>query len=331
MTNNNSSYINNIFNCSCNGIVPINGGGICGMSYSNTTNIITNCYHLGDISNNGGGICGKNMKGYITNCYNIGNMDISSGGMCGSDSSGYITNCYNISSISGRLIGSTSGNSNITQKYCYDASSWSGYNLNILKFSVSDLNIDISLNNIIEPIWTNIDLSYNSIPYYLTSFNRNIFNPYYEYYTINNIISSNSDYYNNYKIVSINKNINNYRIDTSYNNIIFNENRFIPMSICMVGINNINMSYSINTFTYQLFDPSANTYRGHNNNPLTILYVSHEDNSLYLSINGFVSFTQTKQSHIDDIINNNTNISVIVDRILNPDTYPNYNNIIILK
>jgi len=326
-----TNNIINIFNCYGYGNVPINGGGICGKNYNNTI-IVTNCYHFGDISMNGGGICGMNMNGYITNCYNIGNMDVSSGGMCGINMNGYVTNCYNISDVSGRLIGH---NSNVNIKYCYNSSSWSNYN-NVLKMYIKDINfINIDLTNITEPIWTNIDISNNTMPYYLTSFNKKMYNSMYmndSGYIYYNITSNDDDYYNgNYSIVCVDNNINKYNIDMSNNIIIFNDNRLLPMSICIVGKNNINMSYSINTFTYILHDNNSNVYMNHNNNPLTILYVSHEDNSLYLSMDGFVNMSKSTQQHIDNIIENNNNIGVIVDRILNDTTFPYYVNIIINK
>ena len=100
-----------ISNCYCSGTISCfsragsYGGGICGISYSDNTDI-SYCYNKSNISAiHGGGICGVNQRGNISinSCFNTGDLSSSSaGGICGINKSGsiVINQCYNTGNVS---------------------------------------------------------------------------------------------------------------------------------------------------------------------------------------------------------------------------------------
>jgi hypothetical protein len=112
---------NLIENCSFQGDIGTNAGGICGfMCGTDGTFQIKNCYSIGSIGDEAGGICGSECgnKGTVTinNCYSIGSIGAKAGGICGSycgtDGKVTINNCYSTGSIEaggGGICGSECG------------------------------------------------------------------------------------------------------------------------------------------------------------------------------------------------------------------------------
>jgi hypothetical protein len=113
---------NKIENCSFQGTIGLQAGGICGAGcgYNQGTVTINNCYSIGKIGDNGGGICGAGC-GYsggtvtINNCYSIGTIEgPEAGGICGlwcgySGGSVTIKNCYSTGKIEGLNAGGICG------------------------------------------------------------------------------------------------------------------------------------------------------------------------------------------------------------------------------
>jgi hypothetical protein len=120
---------NLIENCSFEGTIGKQGGGICGRGCGfNGGNItIQNCYSKGDIKPEGGGICGTFCGNtgtvQIKNCYSVGNINISepsdedsnnsAGGICGNycgfKGNVRIQNCYSSGVIDGEEAGGICG------------------------------------------------------------------------------------------------------------------------------------------------------------------------------------------------------------------------------
>jgi hypothetical protein len=114
-------------NCRSSGNIGKNGGGIVGINCAINGNVIIhNCYSTGNIGENGGGLIGINC-GYnngnciITSCYSSGNIGVSAGGICGFNTSNTsITSCYSTGDIEnkgGGITGENTSNCPISQSY----------------------------------------------------------------------------------------------------------------------------------------------------------------------------------------------------------------------
>jgi hypothetical protein len=118
-------------NCSSDGDIAINGGGICGASTGIDGNLtIIGCSSSGNIGRSGGGIAGFNTSSgdghfSILDCFSTGSIGIESGGIIGRSPgiftlTNIIENCYSTGDISisgGGIAGSSI--KNITILNCY--------------------------------------------------------------------------------------------------------------------------------------------------------------------------------------------------------------------
>ena len=185
--------VNIVNNC----ILNFNAGWLCQSYFGNGIKIITkinNCYSTGQITQKSGGIFGRYSGSYngsiqVNNCYSTGSMDFESGGIFGSYAGSYngtikVANCYSTGSMdfdSGGIFGSYAGlnNGSIIASNCY----WNGTKDN------SGISIDkISNYYAYFPLWdqltaikqlNNTQKTWitNFIPWPLSSFNANIYNP----------------------------------------------------------------------------------------------------------------------------------------------------------
>jgi hypothetical protein len=108
----NDSYSSASFNnCSSDGAIRINGGGITGIdSWAS----IYNCHSTGNITSSAGGIFGAFSQGYAEKCYSKGNISVNAGGIAGRNSYVSVVSCYSIGTINsfaGGIVGPNSGSS----------------------------------------------------------------------------------------------------------------------------------------------------------------------------------------------------------------------------
>jgi hypothetical protein len=135
-------------------------GGIFG-ARSSSQAIATNCYSTGRIGDLGGGIFGGRSLGSATNCYSTGNFYGSGArGIFGQNSSGSATNCYSTGNGGNGIGGSD-------PSYCYPTGGLANW-------------LDASANaalNVSGTVWTDIDLSSNTVPYLLSAFTSALYIP----------------------------------------------------------------------------------------------------------------------------------------------------------
>jgi len=127
-----SAYFFNtiVNNCSTNGVISNNCGGIFGQLALNCT--ANNCFSTGHVSLNGGGIFGDSATNCTVNkCYSTGNLEDNSGGIfganCNNSANSMINaictanNCYSTGIITNSSGGIFGGNNNFTATYanCY--------------------------------------------------------------------------------------------------------------------------------------------------------------------------------------------------------------------
>lgn len=135
------SNFNEVNNCSSNGNINFNCGGISGQytSSNNGSIVFNNCNSSGDIGNSAGGIsgyyfCYNQGNATINNCFSTGNIDAEGGGITGQGTGklqGTVSynNCYssgNIGTWAGGIVGYNAYSSTITN--CYSTGAISGEN-----------------------------------------------------------------------------------------------------------------------------------------------------------------------------------------------------------
>ncbi len=98
----NNGKNNKIINCSSDGGISINGGGIIGSYALYLT--VSNCYSTGNIGEDGGGIIGSSAKYVVvSNCYSTGNIT-SGGGIVGYGAEDVaISDCYSTGNVTGNV------------------------------------------------------------------------------------------------------------------------------------------------------------------------------------------------------------------------------------
>jgi hypothetical protein len=120
-----------IINCSSDGPISQNSGGICGKNAGKEGDcFIFDCYSEGSIGINAGGICGENTSCnlgscIIKNCYSEGSVDINAGGICGGntgiDDGSCIIHCCrskgDINESAGGICGVNTNNCEINKCY----------------------------------------------------------------------------------------------------------------------------------------------------------------------------------------------------------------------
>jgi surface protein len=235
----NNATDNFLTNCYSTGPIGTNAGGIFG---SNSSGSINNCYSIGTIDSSAGGIFGANSYGSSTNCYSTGSILSYAGGIFGSDSSSQAqaTNCYSSGDIgqeSGGIFGQNSQGSATDCYYTDGSANWSDINANAA--------LDVSGS-----VWTDINLSSQTVPYFLSAFTETLYNP----SSATDASSSNIGLLTDcsYSIVSVN-NVDPF----IYPSITINSNTgVITLGYLQNGIYEINVlainangAYSFGTFT----------------------------------------------------------------------------------
>ena len=148
---------NYIINCSSNGNISFNGGGIVGpnAAFNGGSLYIIGCSSSGNIiGDNGGGIIGSNAGNngevYINSCWSSGSISGAyAGGIVGANFvKGQITDCYSTGAILGpRTSGISGGNTgrvNCTITNCYSTGAISGnYSSGICNSDLNNVNITV--------------------------------------------------------------------------------------------------------------------------------------------------------------------------------------------
>ena len=176
-------------NCYSTGTITGNSsGGIFGQN-SSSNSTATNCYSTGTISGTGSsGIFGQHGNGTATNCYSTGTISgYQAGGIFGNYSiSGTATNCYSTGLIADSLAGGIFGQGSSgtpTNCYCIGGTTIGSSATPVNCIAVSGSWLDTSANDTINTgyigsaVWTDIDTTSASVPWLLSSFNSNVYDP----------------------------------------------------------------------------------------------------------------------------------------------------------
>jgi hypothetical protein len=200
-------------NCYSLGNINIRSGGIFGINATDSESV--NCYSWGDISEYGGGIFAVSAQSSTAiNCYSTGDINNNGGGIFGAFSHSVdAINCY----VSGMnkeptldgIFGNASNDINLINCYTESISGW------------DDINALSCLNNTPNIIWISLG---NNTPFFLSSFNKQIYEPNIILSNTPNYISNNGILINyDYYIININDTDkpNNINIDISTGKITF--------------------------------------------------------------------------------------------------------------
>jgi hypothetical protein len=262
-TGNGVDYCGGIFGYDCSGsavdcystgTIGYYCGGIFGYdSYGSASR----CYSTGGITSYGaGGIAGAQNYGTIDNCYSTGNVSSDAGGITGPDNGGSITNCYSTGIIDAGG-GGVAGNSNygtITNSFAEDGV-W------------NDANAVIYLTGEDGTIWTDIDLSTDNVPYKLTSFNTNLYDPNTESKAHQAVINSPTGNFatGNYSIISINDDaaslVPSITINATSGVIDFDNTPVGSFTSKILYADNDDGSYSISSYTLNVLGILPLTWR----------------------------------------------------------------------
>jgi hypothetical protein len=281
------SYGNvSISNCSNRGAITGEySGGITGdkFGYDASYCSITNCYSIGNISgNNSGGICGAEI-GYInnvshnpiiviSNCYTMGRINTTCGGILGgTEGSTYtkipnvtLSNCYTYGSVTDASSGLVADglqikDAGVSTSNCYIANgSWSDTSANELLLGTSDASFNPGTT------WTDISSNATNVPYVLSSFNQEIYDPSVVTISDANYTSSSGLFQSDYRYIIINGNATNLSINSnngvlSYSNVNSGSITNIFATKYDPSNNNYPYQYSINKFTLNyLLPPTSN-------------------------------------------------------------------------
>jgi hypothetical protein len=230
------------YNCYSTGNIDASGGGGIFAGLNSSSANASDCYSTGIITGTrAGGIFGIDSSGSATNCYSTGNITgTQAGGIFpngATSGGGTASNCYSTGTISGSSAG---GIGNASTSKCYSTNG-------SLKWLDASANASL---NVLENVWTDIDLNATNVPYLLSSFTNALYNP---NSGTNAIDSSNSLLSDcSFSIVSVNG-LNPY----DYPGITINSNTgdisFNSLSDGTYEVNvlarNANDGYSIGTFT----------------------------------------------------------------------------------
>ncbi len=247
-----------ILNCSSDGVITSQGGGIGGATCYYTT--FSNCFSTGSINSSGGGITGKLcLNCTVNNCYTTGMIATSAGGIFGSNSASCTANnCYTIGTIttSGNGIFGSNSSGSATNNCVFSGTDiWSDSSANeTISKNINSGDLLSTYSNGYNQIWTDISPTTTNTPYKLTIFNLSPYVP--QIKSVNpgqTYTSSTPSNTGSYSIVEINGNSAipaSIDIDSFTGIITFS---LVPLGtyvilIYYVGSNN---NYSVSTYTLE--------------------------------------------------------------------------------
>ena len=312
-----SSGTLSVYKCYSTGIIGNSGGGILGRyagssdedSFSGTISV-NNCYTTGSIGNNGGGIFGQyagdemdpSATIEVIHCYTTGSIiDVTSGGIYGSNAN---TLCSVNNSVCNIRFAGNNVSVNVNEE---------GSTANVSNLSWQDSTANSSLLGTDGSVWRDIDISSTSIPFLLSSFNSQLYDPNSATTTNINYISSNGLYGASYRLISVNNSIS--------------QNYTININNGILTLNNLqnNQTYVSNVLNYS--KTSDDQYYGYNINTYTLSVTGSDPLTISCSGSLLIKDTGTKDSNGYEIIsysvNGGSNYTVIDNSVDWPITIVN--------